>query len=95
MSCSPASVKLKTNKVKRMVTGDINAPTNMLVVKDKLDKKQYIDLAAERLAEKGSSCKVIHKKAKDIKEQSYEQTTEELAYELMRKNVMCDVFHDR
>ena len=87
MSCSPASVKLKTNKVKRMVTGDINAPTNMLVVKDKLDKKQYIDLAAERLAEKGSSCKVIHKKAKDIKEQSYEQTTEELAYELMRKNV--------
>ena len=84
MSCSKASVKLKTDKVKRMVTGDINAPTIAITMKDKSDKK-YIDLASNRLAEEGKSCKVIGKKAKDIKNQSYEQTTQELAFELMRK----------
>jgi hypothetical protein len=86
MSCSKASVKLKTDKVKRMVTGDINAPTIAITMKDKSDKKKYIDLASNRLAEEGKSCKVIGKKAKDIKNQSYEQTTQELAFELMRKN---------
>jgi len=84
-SCSIPSINLKTEKAKKKLVGDPNAPNQW---QHAMDQKKL----ADKWDHKNNSCAGVGKTLKKIKTMTPKNTIEQLAFIEMRKNSKYENF---